>query len=142
MSDIEDIRRLLADYCFGTDSGDTERWVACFTDDVVWDGGAFGRFEGKAAARAYHQGAGDAALNYRHINTNHVIAVDGDRAAVQSYVLLLDQSGSALAIAFSGFYDDALVRDGGCWRIRSRRLLPDARLLEQGMMRTADFRKA
>ncbi|KEQ54383.1 nuclear transport factor 2 family protein [Sphingobium chlorophenolicum] len=123
MNDLENIRQLLADYCFATDNGVTARWVGCFAEDVVWDGGPFGRFEGKAAARAYHEGAGDAVLNYRHINTNHVIAVEGDHATAQSYILVLDQSGPAPVIAFSGFYDDLLVRQDDGWKILSRRLL-------------------
>lgn len=129
MSDHEAIRRVMTEYCFGTDTGDTERWLACFTDDIVWEGGAFGRFEGKEAGRAYHRGAGDASLNYRHINANHVIDIDGDRAAVRSYVLVLDQTGAAPAIMFSGFYDDVLVRSGGQWLIRSRKLVADGREL-------------
>jgi ketosteroid isomerase-like protein len=125
MNDYEAIRRLLADYCFGTDTGDTARWIGCFTDDIVWEGGAFGRFEGREAARAYHQGAGDASKNFRHINSNAAIDIDGEHATVRSYVQVYDQSGATPAMVFSGFYDDRLVKQGGRWLIRARRLVSD-----------------
>lgn len=126
MNDYDAIRHLMAEYCFATDAGDTDRWLACFTDDIRWEGGAFGRFEGKAAARDYHRAAGDATKNYRHINTNVLIDLSGDSARVNSYILVLDQSAGVPAIAFSGFYRDEIVRQEGAWRIRSRALLQGA----------------
>jgi len=129
MTDHDAIRRLLADYCFGTDTGDTERWLGCFTDDIIWDGGAFGRFEGKEQARAYHRQAGDAMLNFRHINSNPLIDVDGDRASVDSYVQVYDQSGPTSTLIFSGFYRDTLAQQGGQWLIRTRDLIADSALL-------------
>lgn len=129
MNDFEAIRRLMADYCFGTDTGDTDAWVECFTDDIIWDGGAFGRFDSREEARAYHGAAGDAIFNFRHINTNHRIDVQGDRATVASYVQVYDQSATPPALMFSGFYDDELVRQNGRWLIRRRKLVADAREL-------------
>ena len=125
MNDHDDIRRLMADYCFGTDTGDIERWTDCFASDAVWDGGPFGRFEGTEAARAYHQAAGDASKNFRHINTNAVIDLDGEQATVQSYIQVYDQSGPAPAIVFSGFYIDLMVKQADRWRIRIRRIVSD-----------------
>jgi ketosteroid isomerase-like protein len=125
VNDYEAIRRLLADYCFGTDTGDTDRWTGCFADDIVWDGGAFGRFEGLENARAYHRSAGDGSKNFRHVNTNAVIDIEGESATVRSYIQVYDQSGPTPAIAFSGFYDDRLVKRGGRWLIRMRRLVSD-----------------
>jgi ketosteroid isomerase-like protein len=122
MSDHEAIRRLLAEYCFATDAGATERWVSCFTDDVVWDGGAFGRFEGKPAARAYHRAAGDAITRFRHITTNLLIELNDDQAEVRSYVQVYDRSGETPKIMFFGFYDDCLRKEDGRWRIARRRL--------------------
>jgi hypothetical protein len=126
MNDYEAIRRLLADYCFGTDTGDTDLWAGCFADDILWEGGPFGRFEGRDAARAYHQAAGEAAQNFRHINTNAVIDIEGEYAIVRSYIQVYDQSGPTPAIVFSGFYDDRLIKENGRWLIRLRRLASSA----------------
>lgn len=126
MTDHDAIRRLLAEYCLGTDTGDTERWAGCFTDDVVWEGGAFGRFEGKDDARAYHKAGGEMAKSMRHINSNAAIDVQGDTAAVDSYIQVYDQSGDAPIIIFSGFYRDELVKQNGRWLIRSRQLITNS----------------
>jgi len=124
MDEYEKIRRLLAEYCFATDTGDTARWVALFTQDVRWEGGAFGRFEGREAATAYHQGAGDASKGFRHITSNSVIDLEGDRASVASYVQVFDQSGDQPALAFSGVYQDVVVKQDGKWLIKERHLHP------------------
>ncbi len=122
MDDYEAIRRLLAEYCIATDTGDTERWADCFADDIAFEG-PFGSFDSKEAGRAYHQSAGDASKNFRHINSNAVIDIDGDHAAVRSYIQVFDQTGENPVMVFLGFYDDRLVKYEGRWLIRSRTLL-------------------
>ena len=122
MNDVEEIRRVLAEYCFATDRGDTEAWLATFSDDILWEGGAFGAFSGKAAARAYHLNAGGNTQNYRHFTTNAIIDVDGAQAAVRSYVQVFDQSGASPVLIFSGVYEDAFVKKDGRWLIRTRYL--------------------
>lgn len=131
MNDHDAIRRLLADYCFGTDTGDIERWVGTFTDDIVWEGGAFGRFEGKEAARAYSKATGDAPKYMRHINSNALIDIEGDAASVNSYIQVYDQSGETPSLIFSGFYRDKLVKQNGQWLISFRALLPDSSMLSR-----------
>ena len=118
MSDHDAIRNLLAEYCFGTDTGDTERWLATMTEDVVWDGGAYGRFEGRSACRDVHQSSGGATM-LRHLTLNSMIRVDGDKAVAHSYVLLLQQ-GEALTPVACLFYDDQLQKEPDGWRIRQR----------------------
>ena len=83
MNDHEAIRRLLTEYCIGADTNDTERAVACFSDDTVVQG-PFGSFEGKEAWRAFRQSAGGASSKYRHVSANAAIDVDGDRATARS----------------------------------------------------------
>lgn len=132
MDDYEKIRRLIAEYCFATDTGDTARWVSLFSEDVRWEGGAFGRFEGREAATAYHRAAGDASKNFRHVTTNLLIDLDGDRAAVSSYVQVYDQSGQQPALMFSGVYQDALVKQGDTWLIKERHLHPHPSAISGG----------
>ena len=121
MDDYEAIRRLLAEYCIGTDTGDTDRWSNCFADDIVFDG-PFGTFDSKEAGRAYHLAAGDAPKNFRHVNSNAVIDIDGNDAVVHSYIQVFDQTGGTPVMIFLGFYDDRLVKHDGRWLIRSRKL--------------------
>lgn len=125
MDDYEAIRRLLADYCLATDSGDTERWIGCFADEVVWEGGAFGHFEGKEAARAYHRQAGEASKNFRHVTANSSIDLDGERATVRSYAQVYDISGGTPKIVFLGIYDDRLCKRDDRWQIMTRKFVDD-----------------
>ena len=53
LEDVEAIKKLKARYCAGADERDEEKFVGCFTEDAVWDGGNFGHFEGKAAIREF-----------------------------------------------------------------------------------------
>jgi ketosteroid isomerase-like protein len=123
MNDIEDIRRVLAEYCFATDSGDSEAWLATFTDDIIWEGGAFGRFSGLAEARAYHSASAGSAVNFRHFTTNAIIDIEGSQARVRSYVQVFDQSGQSPVLVFSGLYADVFEKSHGKWRIKVRHLL-------------------
>ena len=58
-----------------------EKILALFTEDCVWDGGVYGKREGKAALRAYYDqnNASEAPLAY-HLLTNPIIEVNGDQA--------------------------------------------------------------
>ena|SRR5579872_3141121 len=123
MSDLEDIRRVIAEYCFATDTADTERWISLFAEDVLWEGGVFGRFTSRDGARAYHLAASDSA-HYRHVTTNSIIDVDGAEASAQSYVLVFDQRGEAPALIFSGVCEDRFIRQDGRWLIKERRIHP------------------
>jgi hypothetical protein len=120
VNDYDAIRNLLAEYCFGTDAGDTDRWLSTMSEDVLWDGGeAFGRFEGHDALRAFHSGSGGASRSYRHLTVNADIRVEGETARSYSYILLLHQA-EALSFAACLFYEDDLVKRGGAWRIKRR----------------------
>lgn len=128
MDDHLAILRLMADYCYYTDINDSRAWADCFTDDAVWEGGIFGRFEGgKEGAYAYHAPAGDGTFDYRHINTNHRIDQDGDRATVTSHMQVYDQRGEVPVLIFSGLYDDLVEKQNGKWLIRKRILVFDTR---------------
>ncbi len=137
MNDIEDIRRVLAEYCFATDSGDTEGWLATFTDDIVWEGGAFGRFSGIAEARAYHSASAGSAVNFRHFTTNSIIDIEGSQARVRSYVQVFDQSGQSPVLVFSGVYADVFEKSDGKWRIKVRHLLVHPKELAELLQKEA-----
>ncbi|EEF26936.1 conserved hypothetical protein [Ricinus communis] len=120
----EAIREVLYGYCYGTDGGDTELWVEGFTEDCVWDGGAFGMLKGKDAMREFHRASGEGSKALRHLTLNSVIDLDGDTAHVVSYVAVVAQ-GQPAAIYFLGHYDDQFVKVDGQWRIKSRKVRAD-----------------
>ena len=51
---IEDIKQMKAQYCAYADHGyDPEGMASLFTEDAIWDGGDFGRFEGVDAIKEF-----------------------------------------------------------------------------------------
>ncbi|MGE0383109.1 MAG: nuclear transport factor 2 family protein [Gammaproteobacteria bacterium] len=125
LEDKDAIRDLFARYCFYTDSGQFEKYVALFTEDCDWDGGSFGRCQGREALLAYLKAGGDASKNLRHSTTNMVIEVQGDSATATSYVQVLGVEGQAPVIFFAGIYLDRLVRRDGRWLFAQRRIRTD-----------------
>ena len=125
LEDKDEIRELFYRYCYGTDNGNVEQWVAGFTEDCVWDGGPFGICKGKDAMRAFYANGVEQARTMRHLTLNTVIDVQGDRAHAVSYLALLQVAATGTNIIFTGCYDDSLVRLDGRWRISARKLRPD-----------------
>ena len=79
--DIESIKQLKARYCAFCDEGyNPDGIAALMTDDCVWDGGIFGRYEGKAAIHEFFSGAASLISFANHYVSNPVIDVDGDTA--------------------------------------------------------------
>lgn len=122
MSDQDEIRSLLARYCFAIDSGDAAAYSNVFAPTGRWDGGPFGSFDGRDGALAFVRGAAADPKGFRHITSNAAITVDGDRASAKSYIQVYDQSGAAPALMFSGVYEDTLAKVDGEWLFDLRTL--------------------
>lgn len=125
LEDKDAIRDVLYRYCYGTDAGDVEAWVAGFTEDCLWDGGPFGLCNGKNAMREYFKQGADAAKSLRHLTLNTIIDVQGDRAQARSYIAIVGLTDASMSVVFSGFYADELVRKAGRWLIQIRRIVTD-----------------
>jgi hypothetical protein len=119
------IRDLFARYCFYTDSGQMEKYAALFTEDCDWDGGAFGRHQGRANVLAKMKAAGDAATKLRHLTINSLIEINGDEAHATSYILLFGVGGEAPLPVFAGLYFDHLVKLNGQWLFKQRKIRTD-----------------
>ena len=130
LEDDAAIREALHAYGSALDYGDREQFLRCFTADAEYvvtmrltpDGGM--TFRGHDELGAYFDGhthAPDAW--HKHVTTNIAATIDGDTAEVTSYFLRVDAGADAApgTVLASGRYVDVLVRDGGSWRIRSRR---------------------
>lgn len=121
LEDKEAIRDTMARYCLYVDAGLNEKWLGLFTDDAVWDGGAWGKAVGREQLRALAEANVDGrAAGLRHLNLNHVIELEGDGAHVISHVFTLTGAGSAPRVMAIAFYDDRMVKISGHWRFKSR----------------------
>lgn len=133
-ADKEQIAEVLIRYATGIDSKDWPLLRSCWTDEIDVDYQQLGRFTSADALtdvmRQLHENMGPT----YHRMSNFVIAVDGDRATVRSYVqavLMLQPDDSTNWVDALGHYDDVFVRTADGWRI-SERVSRTARTLTGG----------
>ena len=125
LEDKDQIRELMANYCFYSDSGQAENYVNLFTEDCELDLGPHGQYRGKPALLELQRQKGGKSTPIRHHTTNIVIEINGDAAHVKSYVLVLNLQNGTPAIIMSGHYFDRLTKQDGQWRFRRRAVKPD-----------------
>lgn len=115
--DIEAVRTLK--YRYGAlcdDDYNADGLAALFTKDAVWDGGPFGRYEGREAIRAFFAGAPAAVSFAVHYLINPVIGIDGDRATGQWSLwqsMVFRRTNKAYWLI--GQYTDQYVRAADGW---------------------------
>lgn len=86
----------------------------------MWDGGARGRFEGRAAIRDFFERASSSFPFAAHLVTNPVIDVDGDRAHGLWRMLMpciIRENGTEVSAIQVAEYDETYVRHDGRWLI-------------------------
>ena len=123
MSDEEEIRELLARYCFALDAERFDDMAALFTADGVWET-AFGTGTGRdgIVAQARSIASGDRPRRV-HLTTNTVIDIVAESTAtVQSNWVLFQNSDKGPVISSGGAYFDHLAKEGGRWFFRHRRI--------------------
>lgn len=120
MSDKDEIRELLARYCFALDADRFEEMAALFTPDGVWET-AFGTGTGRAGIVAQaHSIAAGARPRRVHLTTNIVVELDGDSATARSNWALIQNSADGPVIGSGGGYFDRLAKIDGQWLFSHR----------------------
>lgn len=125
LEDVEAIRRLKADYVAASDRGyDADALAELFVEDAVWDGGPFGRHEGRETIRQWIRGLPKQILFAEHfVMAPHIVIADsGDAARAQWQLFmtaeLANDDGPADAVVMMGNYDEQLVKVDGEWRLK------------------------
>ena len=123
---IEDhlaISDLFVRYTCAIDAGDVETLVACFTEDGALENPAVGVYAGREAIRAFAQRFArfrQGGSQLRHVISNLVVQVQGDRAHATCYLtVFLTRDGSSRLLA-PGQYDCELRKTDGAWRFQKR----------------------
>ena len=123
LEDTEEIRLLLHGYGRFLDARDFASFSGLFAErDGEWVGG-MGRAKGRAAIRRLMEesiGTGTPGAPSRHLFSNEMISIDGDRAAAVSTWMFLVQAESRPQTVYVGRYEDLLVRERGRWRFLRR----------------------
>lgn len=126
------LRRLAADYCVGADQEDLARFTAVWTEDALWDAAGEDledeehRFDGIEAITAAVRGQWATFPRMQHATSNHVVEldeVDPDSARGRCDVVAIVQLPDGRWSIGGGVYEDRYRRQGGVWRIASRRVL-------------------
>jgi ketosteroid isomerase-like protein len=108
LEDIEEIRQLKARYAAACDDNyNADEIAALFAEDALWDGGALGKADGRAAIRKFFSRASEFFPFAIHNVMNPIIEVDGDRATGQWYLLQL-----------AATYHDEYARLEGRWMFK------------------------
>jgi ketosteroid isomerase-like protein len=125
LEDIEAIKQLKYRYADACDRGyDFDTLADCFTEDAVWDGGLFGRHEGREAIREFFRGVSSDIPFAIHYMMNPIISVDGDEASGQWYLFqTCTFADGNTAIWGAARYDERYRRLDGGWKFSRLNLI-------------------
>ena len=120
MSDKDEIRELLARYCFALDADRFDEMAALFAEDGVWET-AFGTGTGRTgiAGQARSILTGEQPKRV-HLTTNIVIDLDGDTATARSNWVVIQNNSAGPVIGSGGVYSDRLAKIDGRWLFKHR----------------------
>ncbi len=115
--DKDEIRELMARYCFALDACRFDEVASLFADDGEWAtsyGAARGRAEIEALLTSVVPKPGEGPQR-KHYITNTVITLAGDTASTLSDYLVVRESDAGLLPVMGGRYKDRFVKRGGSW---------------------------
>ena len=126
---VDAIKKLKARYCQCADARDAEGFASLFTDDGVFEGGTFGRGQGRAGIAAFLRGVQQQTLPFAlHYVMNPSIEVHGDTATGQWYLLepctMATAGGQPQAVWGAARYEEEYVKVEGEWKFKRVHLIP------------------
>ena len=121
---MEEIKSLKARYCvYCDDDYDADNIAALFAEDAIWEGGDFGRYEGRAEIREFFVNAPVMLPFAIHMVMNPIIEVNGDTATGIWYLFQACTFGeSGRAVWGSARYDEEYARLDGAWKFKNLKL--------------------
>lgn len=126
LESIEAIKKLKARYCALCDNQyDADGIAELFAEDAVWDGGKFGKHEGREAIRTFFQGAAEIFPFAVHNVMNPIIEVDADTATGQWYLFqpcTLAEGNQAAWL--TGRYEERYEKRDGEWKFTHLSVTP------------------
>jgi hypothetical protein len=147
LEDIEAIKTLKARYGYYCDDNyDPDGIASLFVENGVWDGGQFGRHEGRRAVHVVFHGLSRDKISFAmHLFMNPLIEVSGDSAVGHWYLLApltLREGDEAIWCAGRYFEEYVKVDDGWKYKLLrfTRILFP--RSIRDGRRRNSFFRIA
>ena len=129
MEDWFAINGVFTRYATSLDRGDVEAVVDCFSADASLESPALGRFSGHAGIRDFAQRTArlkqEQGVQFRHIVSNLIADVDGDRAHATCYLLDFRTRDGKSTLLSPGEYRCELRKAGGRWLFVRRVVIMD-----------------
>jgi len=121
LEDIDAIKKLKARYTGFCDNGyDPEGIASLFTEDAVWDGGLFGRCEGREAIRKFFRDASKLLPFALHYVMNPIIEVNGTTATGSWYLFQTCTFAEGnQAVWGAARYQEEYVKQNGDWKFKN-----------------------
>ena len=129
IEDVQAIATLKAAYCDAADGGwdrpshDADAVAALFVEDGVWDGGRFGRADGRDAIRSLFATFRRFPFAF-HCVSNPVIIVDGNVGTGRWHANIAMVLDGERPYALGGIYRDEFVRTDSGWRFTKLHATP------------------
>ena len=129
MADWFDINNLFIRYATSLDHGDVDAVVDCFTENATIVSPVLGEFSGHAGVRDFADRTArlkrEADVQFRHVVSNLVADVEGDRARATCYLLDFRTRDGKTDLLSPGEYECVLRKTDGRWRFEQRSVLMD-----------------
>jgi ketosteroid isomerase-like protein len=122
------ITDLFSRYMWAIDGGDVETLVSCFMPDGALESPAVGKYAGHDNIRAFASRFADfrkRGTELRHVLSNMLIDIDGDRGFAKCYLLVFQIRNGASKLLGPGRYECRLRKDDGEWRFEHRLVVMD-----------------
>jgi len=130
------ISDLFTRYTCALDAGEVDTIVDCFTEDGALVSPAVGTHTGRAAIRAFAERFARFRANgsqLRHVISNLMMRVDGDRAHATCYLTVFLTRDGASRLLAPGVYDCVLRKTDGVWRFQNRVVRHDHEYTLEGL---------
>jgi hypothetical protein len=128
MLDHFHIRKVLAEYCRGSDRADESLMRSVYAAES-WDDHGIVQADGAEFSRVMCQMVIDTTDTMSHTLGQSLITVDGDEAGAETYFIAVALDGGAdgkpCCNQLGGRFVDKLVRENGQWKIRHRVVMRD-----------------
>jgi len=128
MLDHHRIRKVLAEYCRGSDRCDAPLAASVYARDS-WDDHGILQLPGQQFAREMCTMIIETTETLSHMLGQSLITIDGDQAGAETYFLAVARDtapdGTRMCNQLGGRFIDQLVREDGQWRIKHRVAMRD-----------------
>ena len=121
LADIEEIKKLKAEYCFHADDGyDADALADLYTEDAIWDGGKlFGKYQGREAIKRFTAGISRHIVFAVHAVLTPHLEVKGDTGKGTWYLIQAATMGKdSQAVWGMAKYTEKYARVDGRWKFK------------------------